>query len=94
MSKILRISILLLLIFSCKPDRKVNIHPEQEVHVVSVKKFEVAEKNKITVYNCVADPSISYHIYVPGAYDTLKTFPVIFFADPHADGMLPLEKKI
>lgn len=92
MDKILRIVTVFLVFFSCKPDRKVNIHPEQKNPVAKAKKLEVVERSKITTYNCMDYPSISYRLYIPANYDTLKIFPVIFFADPHADGIFPLEK--
>ena len=42
--------------------------------------------------NCKADSSVSYALYIPGAYSPEKAFPVIFFFDSHASGALPLEK--
>ncbi len=41
---------------------------------------------------CKAEPSQSYAIYLPTSYTKNKTYPVLFFFDPHANGNLPLEK--
>lgn len=40
---------------------------------------------------CVDDPSKSYALYIP-KHNSNKPLPVIYFFDPHADGLLPLQK--
>lgn len=40
---------------------------------------------------CVDDPSKSYALYIPKPSSN-KPLPVIYFFDPHADGLLPLKK--
>ena len=40
---------------------------------------------------CVDDPSKSYALYIP-KHSSNEPLPVIYFFDPHADGLLPLKK--
>ncbi len=40
---------------------------------------------------CLDDPSKSYALYIP-KHNSNKPLPVIYFFDPHADGLLPLQK--
>lgn len=41
---------------------------------------------------CTNNNSVSYALYLPSSYDTAKKFPVLYFFDAHADGLLPVEK--
>lgn len=41
---------------------------------------------------CTNNNSVSYAVYLPTSYDTTKKFPVLYFFDAHADGLLPVEK--
>lgn len=40
---------------------------------------------------CEADPSKSYALYIPGISGN-KPMPVIYFFDPHGDGLMPVKK--
>ena len=40
---------------------------------------------------CQADPTKSYALYIPGEKDN-QPLPVIYFFDPHGDGLLPVKK--
>ncbi|MFI5219332.1 MAG: hypothetical protein ACHQNT_07560 [Bacteroidia bacterium] len=78
---------------SCKPEKKVKIHPEIEEAPV-VGGYDISF-NAGRIYNsvvCRNDVSQSYALYLPPDYDTAKTFPVIYFIDPHADGLMPVTK--
>ncbi len=54
-------------------------------HAVTLKAKTVYSAGKI--YN-----EKTYSLYLPTNYDTTKTFPVIYFFDPHGKGNLPIEK--
>jgi len=41
---------------------------------------------------CKNDPNVSYALYLPSAYKAGNEFPVIYLFDPHADGLLPVNK--
>jgi pimeloyl-ACP methyl ester carboxylesterase len=40
---------------------------------------------------CASDPSMSYALYIPSSKDT-NPLPVVYFFDPHGDGLLPVKK--
>jgi hypothetical protein len=51
-------------------------------------KFETGQIiNKVV---CKSDSSQSYSLYLPAAYSTEKSYPVVYAFDPHADGHLPV----
>lgn len=51
------------------------------------------EKGKIIpTVTCRKDYTITYALYLPKSYTSLRKFPVIIAFDPHASGKLPLEK--
>lgn len=45
--------------------------------------------NRIT---CVADPTLSFALYLPPQYASQSQLPAILFFDPHGDGSLPVKK--
>jgi len=40
---------------------------------------------------CASDPSMSYALYIPASKNE-KPLPVVYFFDPHGDGLLPVKK--
>ncbi len=70
---------------SCEQKPKENKKPEP----VPEAKFQAG---KIYAASCDDAQSNSYSVYLPSGYDTAKTFPVIYFFDPHGKGNLPVEK--
>ena len=40
---------------------------------------------------CASDPSMSYALYIPSSKDNTP-LPVVYFFDPHGDGLLPVKK--
>src|SRR2546426_7858385 len=42
--------------------------------------------------SCERNPAESFALYLPARYDTSKKFPVIFFFDPHGNGILSVSK--
>lgn len=84
-------------IVACKPRKKANTRPESVLSDTTVAVSEIFERNFIndSVYekvNCVSDTNITYALFLPPGYDSTKRFPVIYFIDPHADGILPVIK--
>jgi len=62
---------------------------ENKPALINTVKFQ---GGKTYTVSCDADKSNSYSLYLPQQYDSAKTFPVIYFFDPHGKGNFPLEK--
>jgi hypothetical protein len=81
------------LFISCNNEKKINDQHEvkQELQAPS---YDTAFKSEIIYPHvlCREDNNVSYALLLPGNYDTTSEFPVIFFADAHGDGLLPVEK--
>lgn len=74
-----------LIFFSCgQKSTSTNSH-------VPVSSIQYAS-GKIYTISCKANNANTYSLYLPANYDTTKTFPVIYFFDPHGKGDLPAEK--
>ena len=89
--------LLSLLFSSCSSNDSVqkkpqeNASPPLELAPVSTDYSKLT--GKITDHiACDAQPQLSYCLYLPSAYSSSKTFPVIFIFDAHGDGKLPVEK--
>ncbi|MCX6251194.1 MAG: hypothetical protein NTX61_10640 [Bacteroidetes bacterium] len=46
----------------------------------------------VKTVNCLHDASVSYALYLPSGYSANKKFPLILAFDPHASGLLPVER--
>ncbi|MEP7168580.1 MAG: hypothetical protein ABI855_04365 [Bacteroidota bacterium] len=81
-----------ILFISCHEKKRNNgdaPKPEAQIQY-----YERVYKNEI-IYpdvHCKQDNSINYALLLPDDYDTISKFPVIFFIDAHADGLLPVKK--
>ena len=82
-----------ILFISCSNEKKINDRHEvkQELQGPS---YDTSFKSEIIYPHvlCRQDNNVSYALLLSANYDTASEFPVIFFADPHADGLLPVEK--
>ncbi len=79
------LSLLLLAFLSCGQKSTTNNSPARAPAIQYT-------GGKTYTINCDANKSNTYTLYLPTNYDTTKTFPVIYFFDPHGKGNLPIEK--
>jgi len=59
----------------------------KRVDVISI----LPEDSIISKVVCASDPSMSYALYIPSSKND-KPLPVVYFFDPHGDGLLPVKK--
>lgn len=50
------------------------------------------KKGDLTNLTVTGDPSNSFTVYLPSAFDSTKKYPVVLFFDPHGSGDFPLNK--
>lgn len=50
------------------------------------------EAGKTYTVSCDENAGNTYSLYLPSSYDTAKTFPIVYFFDPHGKGDFPVEK--
>ncbi len=92
-----RVLKMLLLAFSfftaCTQGQKQNTLPvNANASPQQIAKQDTFSRGSVFFTTCSSIPSQSYWVYLPFAYSKQKSFPVIYFFDPHADGKLPLGK--
>lgn len=83
-----------ILLISCRHEKKINPDPEPEPEQTVQEYYDTVFRNA-AIYpkvECRNNSAISYALLLPDDYDTISKFPVIFFIDAHADGLLPIEK--
>ena len=86
-------SLFILLLTACSHSSPAKQDPVAEPGEVIADPKEKFEKGKVIAkIPCVLNPSLSFALYLPSGYDTLKKYPVIIFLDPHAGGELPVKK--
>jgi len=84
---------LILLLFSCgvsenkEPGKNTHSKTEKSGHSKAIKTGVII--NDIV---CRDNPGTSYALYVPEGANAKAPFPVVFCFDPHAKGLLPVEK--
>ncbi len=75
--------LLLTAFFSCgQKSTKTSPAPAPAIQYTGGKTYTIS---------CDANKSNTYTLYLPTNYDTTKTFPVIYFFDPHGKASLPIE---
>lgn len=83
------IFIILFIVFaqSCSTGNKKNEAKENNKKITN--SFKTGEIIKSVT--CSNNTNNSYALYLPSDYTSNKTYPIIFFFDPHAKGYLPVE---
>jgi tetratricopeptide (TPR) repeat protein len=61
------------------------------LHCTFLMAQELRKGKAIEKVDCISAPGFSYALYLPSAYTTEKTWPVLFIFDADAQGMVPLK---
>lgn len=84
------------LLLSCsqaKENPKANTTPlVQQIVVTEAKDIGIEKGVVVPKVYLKNNSSQSYALYLPAVYSTDKKYPVIYFFDPHNEGLLPVEK--
>lgn len=87
---------LCLIAFSCKQEKKENSSRQTSVTAPQpVAQFKDTSISKGVVHpkiSCIKDTVQNYALYLPASCTADKVFPVIYFFDSHAEGLLPVQK--
>lgn len=83
--RIVSLSFLFFLLLSCGQ----KITEEQKTVSTPQLVFEAGKTYKVS---CNTNAGNTYSLYLPSSYDTAKTFPIVYFFDPHGKGNFPVEK--
>jgi hypothetical protein len=86
------IILFILLTLGCKSEKKKEIVSAKNTQEQLSYDLSYKPGNIYSAISCRLDSSVTYALYLPVNYDTLSKFPVLFFFDPHAEGLLPVEK--
>jgi len=80
------------LLASC--NGKTNTGNGKEVAGTPVTTYDTTLKSGVITEKviCKNDPNVSYALYIPSGYKAGNEYPVIYLFDPHADGLLPINK--